>query len=285
MRYIPVPIADQDGATMFILDSANTEHHSKTYYNQYETLIGHAERETIHIHTQQGLGTTSIPHGVQQVLESAGVQQILESARVQQVLESACVQQVLESAGVQQVPESVCIQHCFENTFNAENIDQESFEQHLFQFSKFICGGENMHAIGFLAETASDNKENGFNSFIRLIGSLYFKKNASEFLPEFTSSNDIFKSLCQNHTMLSTRQLHEKWLDRISDKVQVRASYEDEIPPNLTTLHYHWLRSCLVSQMYDQASDNTIVLSTYSEYGFEVRKCDTTVVPIWDDKL
>ncbi|CAG2223979.1 unnamed protein product [Mytilus edulis] len=113
---------------------------------------------------------------------------------------------------------------------------------------------------------------------------IILKKNASEFLPEFISSNDIFKSLCQNHPLLSTRQLHEKWLDKIRDKVQVRASYEDEIPPSFTALHFHWLRSCLVSQMYEQASDNTIALPTYSEYGYEVRNCDTTVVPIWDDK-
>ncbi|CAC5391418.1 unnamed protein product [Mytilus coruscus] len=85
MRYIPVPITDQDGATMFILDSANTEHHSKTYHNQYESLIGNAERETIHIHTQQGLGTASIPHGVEtrpQGQQTAGVQQVPESAGV-----------------------------------------------------------------------------------------------------------------------------------------------------------------------------------------------------------
>ncbi|CAC5391420.1 unnamed protein product [Mytilus coruscus] len=129
MRYIPVPITDQDGATMFILDSANTEHHSKTYHNQYETLIVNAERETIHIHTQQGLGTASIPHCVEtrpQGQQTAGVQQVLESAGVQQVLESAGEQQVLESAS---------IQHCFENTTNVEKIDQEGFEQQEVKYS------------------------------------------------------------------------------------------------------------------------------------------------------
>ncbi|XP_052097213.1 uncharacterized protein LOC127732187 [Mytilus californianus] len=116
MRYIPVPITDQDGATMFILDSANTEHHSKTYHSQYETLIGNAERETIHIHSQQGLGTASIPHGVEtrpQGQQTAGVQQVLESAGEQ----------------------SASIQHCFENTTNVEKIDQEGFEQQEVTYS------------------------------------------------------------------------------------------------------------------------------------------------------
>ncbi|XP_063408012.1 zinc finger protein 888-like [Mytilus trossulus] len=141
MRYIPVPITDQDGTTMFVLDPANTEH-SKTYHNQYDLLKGHAERETIHIYTQQGLATACLPQGVetvtrpqgqesvgeQQVLESAGEQQVLESVGGQQVLESVGGQQVLESVGEQQVLESVGGQHCFENTTNAEKIDQDGFE-------------------------------------------------------------------------------------------------------------------------------------------------------------
>ncbi|XP_071143850.1 zinc finger protein 37-like [Mytilus edulis] len=112
MRYIPVP--DQDGATMFVLDPANTEH-SKTYHNQYDLLKGHAEKETIHIYTQQGLATACLPHSVETVTRHEGQ-------------ETADVQQVLESAGEQQVLESVDVQHCFENTTKAEKLDQDGFE-------------------------------------------------------------------------------------------------------------------------------------------------------------
>ncbi|VDI57398.1 Hypothetical predicted protein [Mytilus galloprovincialis] len=122
MRYIPVP--DQDGATMFVLDPANTEHHLKTYHNQYDLLKGHAEKETIHIYTQQGLATACLPHGVETVTRHEGQ----ETADVQQVLESADVHNVLESAGEQQVLESVDVQHCFENTTKAEKLDQDGFE-------------------------------------------------------------------------------------------------------------------------------------------------------------
>ncbi|CAG2239049.1 KRAB [Mytilus edulis] len=113
MRYIPVP--DQDGATMFVLDPANTEHHLKTYHNQYDLLKGHAEKETIHIYTQQGLATACLPHSVETVTRPEGQ-------------ETADVQQVLESAGEQQVLESVDVQHCFENTTKAEKLDQDGFE-------------------------------------------------------------------------------------------------------------------------------------------------------------
>ncbi|VDI44127.1 Hypothetical predicted protein [Mytilus galloprovincialis] len=135
MRYIPVP--DQDGATMFVLDPANTEHHLKTYHNQYDLLKGHAEKETIHIYTQQGLATGCLPHGVETVTRHEGQ-------------ETADVQQVLESAGEQQVLESVNVQHCFENTTKAEKLDQDGFEPMEVTYSS-------MYSLSEMKSAENDN--------------------------------------------------------------------------------------------------------------------------------
>jgi len=50
-----------------------------------------------------------------------------------------------------------------------------------FQYASFICG-QNMP--GCLHDTSPYNKQQGFLAFIRLVGSLYFKKNIVKHLKQ-----------------------------------------------------------------------------------------------------
>ena len=45
-----------------------------------------------------------------------------------------------------------------------------------FQHAKFITG---QHADGLLSDTSEDERERGFVAFLKLIGTLYFKKHIS----------------------------------------------------------------------------------------------------------
>ena len=96
---------------------------------------------------------------------------------------------------------------------------------------------------GSLHETDINTRSSGFLSFIRLIGTIYYKKHLPSFIsldghetPE-QSFNAIDKSL-------QTQHRHRKWLDRIRTVVADRIKYEEERVPSFTSLWRHWLRSC-----------------------------------------
>ncbi|CAG2237373.1 unnamed protein product [Mytilus edulis] len=55
-----------------------------------------------------------------------------------------------------------------------------------FQYAQFISGLQ-PKSVGMLCDTSPNSKDDGFLAFLRLIGSLYFKKHITEFLPEFVT--------------------------------------------------------------------------------------------------
>ncbi|CAC5416758.1 AS3MT [Mytilus coruscus] len=150
----------------------------------------------------------------------------------------------------------------------------------LFQYAQFISGLQ-PKSVGMLCDTSPNSKDNGFLSFLRLIGSLYFKKHITEFLPECITPGDLFKDVFHKCSNLKLKEKHCRWLDIIREKVQVRVSYEDQIPPSATSLKLHWLRSCLVSQMYDQATENTISLPSFCSYGYRINT-EKNLEPVWE---
>ena len=105
------------------------------------------------------------------------------------------------------------------------------------------------------------------------------KKHITEFLPEFVTPGDLFKDVFHKCSKLTLEEKHCRWLDIIREKVRV--SYEDQIPPSVTALKLHWLRSCLVSQMYDQATENTISLPSFCSYGYKIN-IEKNLVPQWE---
>jgi hypothetical protein len=118
-----------------------------------------------------------------------------------------------------------------------------------FQHAQFICGESRPV---FIHETSSEAKGSGFLSFIRLVGACYFKKHLAVFVSVYghETPSHLFNSV---DSSLEPPQKHEMWLQRIRDVVSDRITNEEERVPTHTSLWRHWLRSCWVSQMWQNS--------------------------------
>lgn len=122
-----------------------------------------------------------------------------------------------------------------------------------FQFSSFICG-RNM--VGCLHQT-SDNKQSGFLSFIRLVGTCYFKKYATAFVALYKTPLHLYNS------SLQPEERHRIWLNTIREVVSDRiiSVKRTGCPPCITSLWRHWLRCCWVSQIWQNSNNANIFAS------------------------
>ena len=109
------------------------------------------------------------------------------------------------------------------------------------QYASFISGST---AIGNLHQTNVTTKESGFLSFVRLVGTCYFKKHIAAFIANYSHSTD---------TCLSVTERHQAWLQKIRQTVSNRIINEEDRVPSYTSLWRHWLRSYWVHQMWQQS--------------------------------
>lgn len=103
----------------------------------------------------------------------------------------------------------------------------------------------------------SDNTEEGFYAFLRLIGTLYFKKHLSSFvsLHGIETANQLYHS---TDPTKSVKERHEAWYSKIRSTVSDRISNEEERVPSQTSMWRHWLRSCWVSKMWKNSVESDI---------------------------
>ncbi len=75
---------------------------------------------------------------------------------------------------------------------------------------------------GCLSHTQNDNKQKGFLAFLRLIGTLYFKKYWSAFATQCNceTPQQLLESVADTE---SSRKTHESWINRIRE-VSVKES-------------------------------------------------------------
>ena len=78
---------------------------------------------------------------------------------------------------------------------------------------------------GSLASTCDTNRELGFLSFVRLIGTVYFKKHLSSF------KYDCLRALLNSISDSDPISQHKQWLDYIRSIVWENTEFEDELPP------------------------------------------------------
>lgn len=118
-----------------------------------------------------------------------------------------------------------------------------------FQYASFICGNT---MTGSLEQTMQCNKDKGFLSFLRLVGTCYFKKHLAAFIANYNYSTPIqlYNSLEQS---LSTPDKHKLWIQQIRRTVANRITNEEERVPSITSLWRHWTRSCWISQMWQNS--------------------------------
>ena len=144
-------------------------------------------------------------------------------------------------------------------------IGKATFLRYYFQYATFISGRE---CKGTLADTEEESCNRGFLAFLRLIGTVYFKKHATCF--ETQSPVRHFQNFASETT----------WLEEIRQSIWHRISFENEMIPSNEALFFHWKRSCWILQMWRQSDKNTMVLRPITEYGWDLNDGKLTV--IWD---
>ena len=110
---------------------------------------------------------------------------------------------------------------------------------------------------GCLHHTSPETHQLGFLSFIRLIGTCYFKKYLAAFVA-LKGHKMPHHSMNSIDPSLQPKERHKVWLNTIREVVSDRIINEEDRVPTFTSLWRHWLRSCWVSQMWQHSSQDDI---------------------------
>ena len=101
---------------------------------------------------------------------------------------------------------------------------------------------------GCLSQTVTGNREDGFLAFLRLIGTAYFQKHVSTFSSRLNCQTP--RQLINSINGISTKEIHETWLNEIRTITSTLIDTEEERVPSYTALWRHWLRSSWISMMW-----------------------------------
>ena len=128
-------------------------------------------------------------------------------------------------------------------------IGKATFLNIFFQHAEFIS--VRLHC-GNLSETSQSTIENGFLSFIRLIGMAYFKRNLATMVSRlgFETPSQLLNSM---KPAINEEEKHKVWYMTIKRVIHVIS--EDQRPPTLTALKRHWARSCWIKEMWANSSN------------------------------
>lgn len=154
-------------------------------------------------------------------------------------------------------------------------LGKATFLRYLFQHASFITSGQ---PKGTLADTSlhGDIYKQGFLAFMRLIGTIYYKKHATAFETP-TPATHFIKFAKPEKTV---QQQHTDWLEDIRQNIWDRIKYENEMIPSNEALFLHWQRSCWVIHMWRQADLNNMVLQPITSYGWALTNQELCIV--WD---
>jgi len=119
-----------------------------------------------------------------------------------------------------------------------------------FQHAEFITGTQMPRC---LSETSPNHNRSGFLSFVWLEGTLYLKKYLSAFVSVhgYDTPNQLFNSIEDSN--LSLDQKHQHWLEKVRGLVSKHLTNEEDRVPSYTALWRHWLRTCWISEMYQNS--------------------------------
>lgn len=146
-------------------------------------------------------------------------------------------------------------------------LGKATFLRYFFQYAEFITG-ESQYTKGSLSDVLLNNDahKQGFLAFLRLVGTVYFKKHATAF--ESDSPESHFKSFTTSSTDIE--QQHRNWLEDIRQSTWDRINFEAEMVPSTEALWRHWQRSCWVINMWRQADRNTMQVADITTCGWNV---------------
>ena len=131
-----------------------------------------------------------------------------------------------------------------------KTIGKKTFLDTYYQHASFINGSR---MPGCLSQTYPGNKEQGFLAFLRLVGTVYFRKHISTFSSRLDcqTPNQLYNSI-SNHT--SVADLHNIWFTKIRNIVSTVINTEEERVPSHSSLWRHWLRTCWISMMWQHST-------------------------------
>ena len=157
-------------------------------------------------------------------------------------------------------------------------IGKATFLRYFYQYATFITSGSDTSTPGTLANIGLTNNEYslGFLSFVRLVGTAYYKLHSSGF--DSPSPATYYRSLAS--PSVGVEEQHSIWLDNIRQNIWDRVKFENDMIPSDDALLLHWKRSCWVMHMWRQSDQRTMTLEPIEEYGWGLKDEELTIV--WD---
>ena len=138
-------------------------------------------------------------------------------------------------------------------------IGKVTFLDTFYQHANFI---NDINLLGTLADIMQHNEEHGFLAFLRLIGSVYFKRYKSAFAQPTPAA--YFHSISEN---LDSKEHHMKWINSIRATIWPYTQTPEDELPSTDSLQYHWKRSMWTANTWRQALKNTMEPLAITHYG------------------
>ena len=150
-----------------------------------------------------------------------------------------------------------------------------TFSRYFCQYAAFILSGRDPTIKRTLANVGITNNDYnvGFLSFVRLVGTAYFKLHSTGF--DSPSPASYYQSFAGP---VKVKEQHLIWLDNICQNIWYRVNYENERIPSSDTLLLHWKRSCWVIHMWHQSNERTMTLPPIENYGWGLKDDELTIV-------
>ena len=155
----------------------------------------------------------------------------------------------------------ICSGCDFISFFNG--LGKTTFLSTMLEYGEFITSNST-NAPGTLA--ANDPNPDGILSFFRLVGCAYYKKHKTVFLPAFPTPMALYNSVPSTTT---NHARHTGWLDLLLGRIWTHIQYEQDMIPSCDALSRHWKQSCWVSNIWRQATANTIVYPPLENFGWK----------------
>jgi hypothetical protein len=159
---------------------------------------------------------------------------------------------------------------------------KKSFYKTFYKYSGFICGLAD-HTLGSLCDYHTSGMQEGFLSFVRLIGCEYFSKCVTTFLSICPDGNPGSLYATTYNGDANMYENHNVWLNKIREAVTVLTPSEEYYIPSITSLKYHWQRACWVAQVWGQADLNYVAYPPLSDHGWGVAD-DNRLSIVWDSE-
>ena len=163
---------------------------------------------------------------------------------------------------------------CILSEITAKYQHHVTFLRYFFHFlyASFISGANSQGSLSDIE--FQDDYKKGFLAFLRLVGTVYFKKHASGF--DTPSPPTHFLQFA--HADPSVQ--HKQWINDIRQNIADRTTFDTNMVPSTDALYLHWKRACWVLSMWGQADRNTMVLEPITENGWRL-EC-TNLCVVWD---